>query len=34
MDHIIVAEKMLESKDIKIIRTTCPQHCGIVCCGI
>ncbi len=25
---------MTENEDIKVIRTACPQHCGIDCCGI
>jgi predicted molibdopterin-dependent oxidoreductase YjgC len=25
---------MTKSEDIKLIRTACPAHCGIDCCGI
>ena len=25
---------MAKSEDVKLIRTACPAHCGIDCCGI
>lgn len=29
-----MVEKMNKNNNIKVIRTACPQHCGIDCCGI